>query len=383
MKRFFMLAVVVAVCSAVAVLAADDPSKTPVKKSRPGIPAPPANSVQATSQVVIARGRVRSEGGVEVRCALRSSLLEGLVVITALPERSTVKAGDVIVTLDSSPLEERRKEQEIACAFAEAETIRVESHWKAAKIAMKEYLEGLYPIEEETRKGDAVAAKAAAAHAEILVRTLESARKDRKEDEQGKARFDPQIEAARARLDNARMNLFLAEKRLSVLRELTKDKVVAQLEGEVRSQQASLSAMKYKQALSEQRRAQMQAQIAQCTITASAAGRVEYVTPVVPGRPLANGFRVARIHDPSRMLFEGSLVNPPQVKVGSPVSIRIDLLREVSLKGVVQSVIDIAAKDVNRPGPRRSNEIVIRIDNPPDTLRAGFEGEVSIATNPE
>ena len=83
------------------------------------------------------------------------SPLEGrTTVLSAKPEGTFVKKGELVCELNPSPLKERLANQEIVIRGAEAAYEGARLAREVAEIALKEYLEGISPQEMATLRGE-------------------------------------------------------------------------------------------------------------------------------------------------------------------------------------------------------------------------------------
>lgn len=105
--------------------------------------------------MVVERGSLESSSSTDV-----ISEVEGqTTILSILPEGTKVQKGDFVCELDSSGLRDRLINQEIATKQAEANLEQARTSLDIAEIAVREYLEGLYPLEEQTGEGRIALAK--------------------------------------------------------------------------------------------------------------------------------------------------------------------------------------------------------------------------------
>ena len=99
---------------------------------------------------VTERGEIESGGVTEVRSEVKSKNTPGLAILRIVPEGTEVEAGDFLVQLDSSALEEERNTQKIAVNTAKALVVEANNVYETAVIAEREYIEGTYIQERQT-----------------------------------------------------------------------------------------------------------------------------------------------------------------------------------------------------------------------------------------
>jgi multidrug efflux pump subunit AcrA (membrane-fusion protein) len=330
---------------------------------------------------VTTRGTIESASNIELRCDVRARG-GGVAILDVVPEGTEVKEGDVVVDLDPSSLLEEEEQQKILISTRQSLVAEAENALKAAQIAKTEYLEGLFVSQEKLLMSELFLAERAKATAEAGL-------------ESSKALYKraiitaSQVEAAHVALDDASNKLAAVQANLNTLRSLTKQKEQTLLEATIASGEANLKSQQRNLQLEQQRLTNIQKQIANCTIRATAAGQVVYAndpdifrsssyTPfiVAPGAivrerqvliwlPNADDMQVRTTVNEARV----TLIRP-----GMPVSIRIEALEDEVLEGEVTKVNQFAEpagywNSINKYG------MTIRIKNPPSVLRVGMNAE--------
>ena len=85
-------------------------------------------------------GAVESAHNVDIKCEVQG----GATILWLIKDGTFVKKGDELVRLDSSLIEEKISQQKIVFEKAKALMIEAEKTYKAAEIAVAEYIEGTY-----------------------------------------------------------------------------------------------------------------------------------------------------------------------------------------------------------------------------------------------
>ena len=177
------------------------------------------------------RGDIESASNVEIRCEVQSRGQGGTTILWIIPEGTYVQPGDKLVTLDSSSLEDELRQQQIVCNNSKAAVIQAENTLETAKIAKKEYLEGAFTLAENEIKRKKFVASEAKRQAE---QTLEYSK--------GLARkgyvTDLRVETDKIAVEKAKLDYESAELELKVLREFTKDKMIMQLDSDIKTAEA-------------------------------------------------------------------------------------------------------------------------------------------------
>lgn len=159
---------------------------------------------------------------------------------------ASVKKGDELVRLDSAELEKAVAGITAESHMARAALVRAEATVAAAEIALAEFTEGLFPLEEE----------------EVQVQLLEAELKLRHAGEN------------KAQAELATAHVKLAKRRLDVLRKFTKPKRTEELKGAVSAARAELQARTELVQLTVSRRDRMLEQLKSCSIKAPESGQV-------------------------------------------------------------------------------------------------------------
>ena len=186
----------------------------------------------------------------------------------------------------------------------------------------------------------------------------------------------------------AKEELQLAEEDLRIYREFSRDRIVAELNSEIKQQSAQLEASQYRLDLSKQREAEYLRQVESCRITAPQAGTVVYANDsdrrdssivIEEGASIRDGQEIFYLPDPSKMQVNAKVNDSKinKVKVGQRVEVRVDTSPETPVAGVVRRVSSF-------PLPRRyyqapiEYEVFVDITETSPLIRGGLRGKVEI-----
>lgn len=332
---------------------------------------------------VTERGEIESSRNVEIRCQVESRNSSGTAILDVVPEGTRVQEGDILVRLDSSALEQEIVQQQIICNTSNALMIQAQNAYEAAQIAKREYLEGTFIQEEQVIQNEMILAE------ENLRRAQEYA----KYSEQLAARgyvTSLQLEGDKFAVEKAQNELDTANTKLRVLRDYTKAKMLKTLESDIRSSEAQWQSEKSSYELEMAKLKNIEEQIANCVIRAPQSGQVVHANQqssrssgefvVEPGALVRERQVIIRLPDPNFMQVKAK-VNEARVSLireGMPVSIRLDAFDDVELEGVVTKVNEYPEASSWFSSQVKKYGTVIKIVNPPDTIRAGLTAEVRI-----
>jgi multidrug resistance efflux pump len=340
--------------------------------------------IQASfEQSVIEQGEVESSDKVEIKSSVKSRNTSGMQLLWVIPEGTIVKEGDVLVKLDSSGLEQERDSQKIACNTSLAIKVQAENTYQAAVIARTEYLEGTYLQEKQTIQSEIFIAEETLRRAEQYAKFSERLAT--------KGYVTPlQLEADRFAVDKAKNELDLAQRKLFVLENYTREKTLRTLEADIASAKAKWDAEEESYKLELKKLDEVELQVEHCTIQAPQDGQVVYANVtssrgereflVEPGSMVREGQTILQMPDSKNMqvrakINESRITN---VKVGQPVTIRIDALGDLKLAGRVTRVSTFAEPSSWFASSVKQYATEIAILNPPPTIRTGLTAEVNI-----
>jgi multidrug efflux pump subunit AcrA (membrane-fusion protein) len=332
---------------------------------------------------ILERGSVDSASNVEIRCEVESA--GGLTIISVVPEGTVVKKGDLLVELDSSSLRENVVKQQIAVLASQSKLAQSESDLKTAELTLTEYLEGKYQEEHKTIKNEIFAA-------EEEVRTQEDNLAYYKRLLERGYVTDSKVAADILLLDKAINAKDIAQLKLKVLDDYTKEKNVVQYTAAIASNKAKVQSDKQSLQLDEERLTHLEAQLNRCKILAPQDGQVVYYMPrwggdedlIKEGKKVFERQILLRLPDPGQMQVKG-LVNEANirlVKVGQKATIRLEAIPNQVFDGEVKVVNDYPEPS-SWMGGSMSKEYMttITVLKPPSGIKPGLTAEAKITVN--
>ena len=332
---------------------------------------------------VIERGEIESSRNVEIHCEVKGRNSEGTAILEVVEEGTRVEPGDFICRLDASALEQELIEQQILCNNAKSLMIQSQNTFETSEMARTEYLEGTFQQEEQTLESEVFVAE------ENLRRAQQYLKYSQRLAAKGYV-TDLQLEGDRFAVEKAINELEAAKTKLRVLREYTKPKMLKDMDAAIKSAEAlyESNASSYQLELTKLR--DIEEQIAKCTILATQAGQVVYANRpsnrsqsefiVEPGALVRERQAIVRLPDPSAMQVKAD-INESRitlVKVGMPVSIRLDAFGDESLSGDVTKVNEYPEPDSWFSSQVKQYATIIKIHDPPSQIRPGLTAEVKI-----
>ncbi|XZE22720.1 HlyD family efflux transporter periplasmic adaptor subunit [Pirellulaceae bacterium SH449] len=332
--------------------------------------------------VVLETGEIESSSNNEVKCEVKARGGSGTPILEVIPEGTIVKKGDFLCQLDSSALDQEAKTQRIAVSVAESTVISSRAAVEKAVISKQEYLEGTYLTERQAILSEISVAQQNLRKAELALQSAERLA--------AKGTLKPlQIEAEQFAVQNAKSTLESAQGRLRVLDELTKQKMLVQLDSDINTAKAKLesdetSLMEERDKLSE-----IQTQVDACNIRAPADGQVVYANKygnrggsdfvVEPGAYVREQQTIFLLPDPTRMQVKAK-VNESRITLireGMPVKIRVGAVDNDLFGRVVK--VNKYAEPGNWFGPAvKEYAVFVQIIDPPREIRTGMTAEVRI-----
>lgn len=335
---------------------------------------------------VLDQGEVESSNNVEIRCEIRArnaSTGPSTSIIDIIREGAFVKKGDWLMTFDSSALEQELGRQRIAVNTSEALVIQAKATYDTSVIAKTEYLEGAYKEQEKTILNQIFVAEETLKKAELSYDSI-------KRLVSRGLLASLQLEGEQFRVDAARNDLDLAKRKLEVLAKFTQLKMLTQLESDIRSSQVKWKneESSYQEELKKLR--DIEDQIAKCKVIAPQDGQVVYANiqsgrsgsefVVEPGAMVRENQVVLRLPDPTSMQVKAKISESRinLIREGMDVSIRIDAFGEEVLSGQVMRVNKYAEAGNWWSGTTKEYATLIKILDPPLSLRVGLTAEVRI-----
>lgn len=218
-------------------------------------------------------GNLESAVNVDLKCEVEG----GTTILEIATDGTQAKKGDVLITLDSSGIEEKIDTQKITVEQSLSTKISAEKDVNVAKISLKEYLEGAFVTELQTIESNIFIAHAnlksaedALGHAEKMLRKgyVTQLQYDEKD-----------LAVQRAKLD-----LELRETEKKTLEQFTKAKSVEELQSKIETAEAKLKSEQEKLASDQSKLKKLEAQLLKCSVLAPQDGMVVWANDLGAGR---------------------------------------------------------------------------------------------------
>lgn len=333
---------------------------------------------------VLERGEVESSSNVEVRCQVRGARSStGVNILEIVPEGTWVESGDFLVRLDDSTLQTELIQQQIICSNSEATVIEAQAKLDSARLALNEYAEGTYK-EQLTQQ-------------QSLIFVAEENKRRAEEYLQYSKRLaergyipESQLEADQFALEKAIKELGVAETKLEVLSKFTRERMLTQLEADIKTADAKLSSREKTWQLDKKRLVEINEQIELCVIHAPVAGQVVYENKrgrssntvlIEEGMPVRERQTIINLPDPSKMRVVAKVHESRVgfVQKGQTVNLKLDAMPELSLTGLVTEVSEYPLPAINvYMSHVKEYSVEIEITEPPRDLRPGMTAEVNV-----
>jgi RND family efflux transporter MFP subunit len=321
-------------------------------------------------------GNVESANNVELKCKVPGPI----TILEIVPDGSHVKKGEQLVLLDSSSIEDSILTQEIAVAKAEAAKITSEKDFSAAKIAVSEYEQGTLRRDVRRAEADIVIARQNLATAENQLGY------SRNMNRKGYvSRLD--VESKEFALEQAKLDLEVAELSKEVLQKFTSAKTVEELTSKRDSAEAMMNSDLAAFTKESNQLKRLKDQLAECTIRAPQDGMVVYANdrsnpfqqqPKVDLGAQVNQFQtIVRLPDLKSMqvkaLVHESKVD--QLRLGMRAKIRI---QDRDFQGEITSISNQPEATMWFQGNSKEYATFIKIDGEPAELKPGMTAEIEI-----
>jgi HlyD family secretion protein len=309
-------------------------------------------------------GSMVSDENVDVVCGVAG----GATIIWLIDDGSRVTEGTELVRLDSSKLSEDVSAQKIAFEKARAANIQAEKDFAAAKIAVEEYTEGTYKKELRKAESDVSAAK----------ERLQSTRNQLEHGERmfRKGYITPQqLDAQKAAVERADLDLGTAEISLDVLERFAKPKMITELTSKRDAMEAKRDSERASLELEKAKLDRLSSQLSKCTLKAPKDGLVIYAnernrqaeTEIKNGAKVNEGTTIIRLPNLSRMRADVEVHEAKVDKIRTGMAARVKLQGR-EFEGTVTSV-------ANRPqsnwmSTAKKYVVQVRIDGEPQEVIA-------------
>lgn len=333
---------------------------------------------------VVERGEIESGQNVEIRSEVRGyRSYNSFEIIWVVDEGTIVQEGDLLVRLDSSAMEEEEKLQQMDVTQAIAAFSKAENQLAAAKIAIKEYEDGLFDQQQQAFQAEITLAE------ETLRRAQEYFAYSSRLAAKGYV-TSLQLEGDRFAVDKARLELERAQTQLKVLEDYTRERTLKELESAMKVAEAELESSRERLSQKQKMLRFFTQQIEKCTIRAPQSGQVVYANDlgsrdasefiVEPGTAVRERQTIIRLPDYNKMqiICQINESKVSLVDLGMPVTIRLDAFDGMELTGSVVKVNEYP-EPISRWGSSvKKYATTIEVHNPPSTIRPGLTAELAI-----
>jgi RND family efflux transporter MFP subunit len=373
---------------------------------RPDDPAPAARAADAPSfevkpgpllVTVIGPGSLESARNQDVYCQVEGTT----TIIKIVPEGTQVKKGEAVCELDSAALRDQLINQRITTKSAEANFQNAKLTREVAQIAVTEYVEGIYPQEQDRAKRTIATAQSAIQKAESRLERTRRARQELKDelaarkgartsaDIMAALDLDDRIEAVEQAIEVERGALELARTRQRVLEDYTKGKTIKELQSEVETAHSDELAKQATWELQKSKEEKLEKQIANCTLFAPIDGLVVYANApsVIGGRPtIEEGVsvrerqKILSIPDLRRLQVNAKVGEAwiDKVMVNQTVKIRVHAFADQVLNGRVLEVSPLPDVTNLFTYPQKVYTTRVAVANRLPGLRPGMTADVEI-----
>lgn len=355
------------------------------------------------------------------RVVVRSEVEGSRTIIQLVDEGTMVEAGDLLVELDSSSLEEQRLEQgarvengeaaviqsseslEVVRNQAAADVARAELDLRFAKLALEQYQEGEYP--QQLQQAEAAIAIAG----EELRRTEDELEWSRRLENEGYITRS-EMEADELALKRRQLDLELAQGKLELLTRYTMRQEMEKLQSDIQQAEMALERVRRRARADviraeadlrsresdlrhqKNRLSRLEDQIGKCRIVAPAGGMVIYATsmqthrwrridPLEPGQTVRERQELIHLPTTGDMMVEISVqeASLPKISPGLPALITLDSGTEQEYRGRLHriGILPDSSSMALNPDLKLYN-CEVHIDPPAKGLRQGMSCTVEL-----
>jgi len=326
-------------------------------------------------------GNVESAANKDVKCEVKG----GSTILWLIKDGTEVQKGDELARLDSSSLEDQITQQTITYEKAHSLAIESEKNFKAAEIAVSEYIEGTYLQTLQDLKAKAVVAKENLGSAQNTLQFTD------KMTRKGYATA-LQREAQAFAVQRANLDLAVANTAIDVLEKFTRPKTLVGLESARDSAEARMRSEKAAFELEEARLERLKQQLEKCTIVAPDNGMVIYANDqsmsgrgggssqqaiIEEGATVRERQSIMRLPDLSHMQVKCTVHESKvdSLSIGMRARIRI---QDREFQGIVTSVANQAEPTSFFSGNVKEYATIVSIESDPHGLRPGMTAAVEI-----
>lgn len=331
---------------------------------------------------VTVKGQLESSANVDVACEVRSRSSAWIRILEVVPEGTRVEAGDFLVRLDSSLLEQERTRQQAVCEDVAALVARVRSRLRTAQYNRDHYLQFEYALAHH--------------EAEMAVFTAEEQVRQARQSLEASRKLlamgfitPKQFQADEFGLQRAETELRVAKRKRFVLENFTRPRRLIELETAVVATRARLRSLEHVLKRNQELLADIEQQIRKCTIRAPVPGVVvlnhlyhnNHAHLVAPGELTMERRVLVRLPDP-RHLQVKALVTEDKIAAVQPgvkATIELEAFPHVLLDGEVIRVHEYPEPDSFMASAVKKYQTIVRVNNPLPRLRPGLTAKVTFS----
>ena len=326
------------------------------------------------------KGALESSKSQDVFCQVEGTT----AIIMILPEGTKVKKGDLVCELDSASLNDSLTNQKIATQGAEASFQNAKLTREVAKIAVKEYEEGIFLQDKATCEGEIKLAQSDLARSsdrvDWAVRMYEKGYVSKA------AKVSEELN-----FQKANFALEQAQSKLHVLLDYTKGKTIKELRSEVEKARSDELAKEQTYQLERTKEAKLVKQIANCKLFAPGDGIVVYANDtsrsfgnnapqIEEGATVRERQKIFSLPDITQMQVNTKVHESQIDKITHDMKarIRVDAFSDTELAGTVLDVAPLPDPNSIFSSDVKVYTTRVKIDNPLPGLRPGMNAEVTI-----
>jgi HlyD family secretion protein len=320
-------------------------------------------------------GELQSASNVDVKCEISG----GSTILWIIDDGTVVEAEQKIVELDSSGIEEQLLVQEGVCGRAEATCNKADGDFKAAEIAVEEYVLGTYLKDlQEVESLITIAQENMRSAQNVLNHTERMARK-------GFA-TPLQVEADGFAVKRAKLDLDFAKTSKSVLENFTKDKTEIGLKAIRDAAGALLKSEDATFELENRKLAKLKGQLELCVIYAPKAGMVVYyaersrgstTSQIEEGGPVRERQIIIQLPDLNKMQVKVPIHESKVEQVHAGLSVDLKVL-DREFQGSVTSIANQPESKSWFSASVKEYPAEVKIEGDCEGLRPGMTAEVEI-----
>ncbi len=328
---------------------------------------------------VVAAGNMESAKNIEVKCQVAG----GTSILKIVPEGTEVEAGDLLVTLDSSTIEDQLNAQKINLGKAQASKIQAEENHGAAEIAVQEYAEGTFVKELQTAEANiSISQENLRSSENLLEHTRKMSRKG--------FTTSLQVEADEFAVERSKLELQSARTAKDVLERFSRKKMLKELEAKREAAAALVTSEQAAFNLEQAKKARLERQLGNCEIKAPQNGIVIYANDqggrgmgsssgvkIEEGATVRESQTILRLPDLSNMQVKMTVHESKveRLKVGMPANVKIS---DREFQGKIVSI-------ANQPEPGswmnanlKEYATIVKIGGEADGLKPAMTAEVEV-----